>query len=294
MSRIMEFNDLNKNNKELTEIKKLVLKQVSRSRYQIINEFVEVKVKYQDELYTVRLSNELSIYELRNMIYGMVNGEDSTYFFSSNKIINDGIVQGKSLCETLQEYKDNTVKCGKDIKDKWYKLYSNSKIEDPLRDLYGALWIDYDKQLEKNDYIYDENGVNGLWAFKRNVLPKVLNEQCFNRYGNKLLLVGPMENEYYFFDDKEIIGDKYKVLKQFDLSNISDICELMEIEKSEIRKEYVDQINVLKKIYYDEQQEKNNNIDLLNSMYKRDRVLKKIIALETMLIILLCIFVPFL
>lgn len=47
--------------------------------------------------------------------------------------------------------------------------------------------VDYEKQLEDGNIIYDENNLCGLWAMPYEMVLSCFNEEFKNRYGSKLM-----------------------------------------------------------------------------------------------------------
>lgn len=86
--------------------------------------------------------------------------------------------------------------------------------------------IDYGKQLEEESIIYDELGLCGLFAMPYNMLFECFNEQCKERYGDKLFILKTIPECRYLKDGKEIIGDRFEVIEDYDLNCIEDVGKL--------------------------------------------------------------------
>ena len=138
---------------------KYVVKQISRCKFEIIDDKCIVKARYKNEIIDVLLSNDISVIEFNRLLY-IAEDEPSPEFMRS-KICNYNC----TIFEMLTDYKTNNYVIGEKIKEEiLYKLYSRVEIKHPERKLYDAKWIDYESQLEKTkNVIYDE-GVAGLWA----------------------------------------------------------------------------------------------------------------------------------
>ena len=83
------------------------------------------------------------------------------------------------LLNVLEQYKNKYLKSASDFRGEiWIKMYSNFELEHPMRKIYNATWLDYEKQLEQGNIIYDENEVCGIWAMSKSFCHKVFDEKC--------------------------------------------------------------------------------------------------------------------
>lgn len=227
--------------KEASTIITLVIKQISRGRFEIADNICEVKILLKGEKRTVILSNTIKIQEFRELMM-WVSPKEPSLDLLYNKI---GLNK-ESLLEFLKNYQDQFYKLGTEFENEyWYKLYSKTEIQDGMRELYQAGWIDYEKQLEKETIIHDELGVCGLWAMPDNMLLACFNEQCKERYGDKLFILKTVPKCRYINDGKEIIGDRFEVIKKYDLNSIEDVGKLFEHLLNLKNKEYETKISEL-------------------------------------------------
>ena len=139
-----------------------------------------------------------------------------------------------------------------------------------MRELYQVSWIDYEKQLEKGSIIHDELGICGLWAMPYNMLFKFFNVECKERYGDNLFILKPVPECRYINDDKEIIGDRFKVIKKYDLNSITDVGELIEYLVSLEKKEYDTKISELNAKISDLE---SQNVNTLNNQIYLSRAI---------------------
>lgn len=201
-----------------------VLKQISRGRFEIVDNICKVKILLSEEKRTVILSNTITIYEFRELKNIAFPSEPSLDFLYDKIKEFDG-----SLIICLKNYQEQFYKLGIEFENKyWYKFYSTMEIKDGMRKLYQVKWIDYEKQLKKESIIHDESGLCGLWAMPYNMVHKCLNEQCIKRYGDKLFVLKTVPECRYINDGKEIIGDRFEVVASYDLNFIEDIGKLIE------------------------------------------------------------------
>ena len=92
-----------------------------------------------------------------------------------------------------------------------------------MRKEYGATWIDYEKQLQNGNIIYDETNTNGLWAMPLCIFKTCINNSDVqNRYGDKFFIVRTANDCQYIENEKEIIGAKFEVLEQHFMSEAEE------------------------------------------------------------------------
>ena len=210
--------------KDASIIKTLVLKQISRGRYEIVDNLCRVIILFNSEKRIAVLSNTISIHEFRKQVYIAELKEPSLDFLYKKIAAVD-----EPLLMCLKNYQEQFYKLGTEFKNEyWYKFYSNTEIKDGMRELYQAGWIDYERQLESESIIYDVVGVCGLWAMPHHMLLKFFNNQCKERYGDRLFILKALPECRYINDGKEIIGDRFEVINKYDLNSIEDIGRLLE------------------------------------------------------------------
>ena len=220
--------------KDASTILGLVIKQISRGRFEITDNICEVKILLKEEKRTVILSNTIMLQEFREQIEG-VSPKEASLDLLYNKI---GFNK-EPLLEVLKNYQDQFYKLGTEFENEyWYKFYSKTEIQDGMRELYQAGWIDYEKQLEKKTIIHDELGMCGLWAMPYHMLLECFNEQCKERYGDKLFVLKTVPECRYIDDGKEIIGDRFEVIEKYDLNSIEDMGKLFDHLLSLKKNEY--------------------------------------------------------
>lgn len=210
--------------KDASIILTLVLKQISRGRFEVSDNHCEVIILLSGEKRSVILSNIINIHDFREQVY-IASPTEPSLDFLYKKI--GGLDDLLITC--LKSYQDQFYKLGTEFeKEYWYKFYSKTEIKDAMRELYQASWIDYERQLENGAIIYDELGVCGLWAMPHDMLLKCFNEQCKGHYGDKLFILKTVPECRYINDDKEIIGDRFEVIEKYDLNSIEDVGKLIE------------------------------------------------------------------
>lgn len=210
--------------KDASTIITLVIKQISRGRFAVVDNICEVKILLKGEKRTVILSNTIKLQEFRKQMV-WVSPKEPSLDLLYNKI---GLNK-EPLIEFLKNYQDQFYKLGTEFENEyWYKFYNKTEIQDGMRELYQAGWIDYEKQLEKETIIHDELGLCGLWAMPYHMLLECFNEQCKERYGDKLFILKTVPECRYIDDGKEIIGDRFEVIEKYDLNSIEDMGKLFE------------------------------------------------------------------
>ena len=138
----------------------LVIKQISRARFKLVDNSCEVQIFLKGERRTVILSNTIKLSEFREMVFLASPREPSLNFLYDKIELNK-----EPLLVFLKNYQEQFYKLGTEFETEyWYKLYSKKEIKDKARELYQAGWIDYEKQLEKDMIIYDELGICGIWV----------------------------------------------------------------------------------------------------------------------------------
>lgn len=220
----MEFNipeGVNDNDKY--EINEFALKQLSRCRFEIYDNKCFTKVSVNEDIITVYIKNDVTIQDFKDRLNLIILPEPSINFMLDS--IDD---KNQELFSFLNEYKEKYYKLGTSFDEKyWFKLYDKTEIEDGIRDLYNAGWIDYEKQLENGNVIYDEKKLAGLWAIDKSMLFRVLNDVCKERYGSKIFVLKLSPNCRYLYDNKEIIGDRFEFVRKYDLDKFEDVINFL-------------------------------------------------------------------
>lgn len=207
--------------KDASVIRIWVYKQVSRGRFEIDNNLCKVKILLNGEKRTVIISNSIKTNEFRNLVCTTLPTEPSVDFLYKK------LGCKEPLLRCLKDYQDQYYKLGTEFENEyWYKFYSKTKIKDELRELYQADWIDYGRQLREEPIIYDELGLCGLFAMPYDMLFKCFNNQCKKLYGDKLFILKTIPECRYLKDGKEIIGDRFEVIEDYDLNCIEDVGKL--------------------------------------------------------------------
>ena len=222
-------------------IKEYAIKQISRCHFEIIDDECIVPVMYKGDRVQVIFTNDISVYEFSKHL-SMVRNEPSPKFLYS-KIKSYEI----TFIEMIREYKREYYLLGENLQDNlWYKIYNRTPLKCPMRDVYGATWINYEKQLKRGNVIYDE-GISGLWAMPAEMMKKCFNNECKERYGNRVFLVKPVAGCFYLNDGPEIIGDRYEVIDSLSLEDTTDmgvLCNyLLEDEKNNYMGEIISLYN---------------------------------------------------
>lgn len=262
-----------------SEIVENALKQLSRCRFEFKADVCSVVIRYKNKLVKILFTNDISLYKFSDLLHCYSN-EPSTYFMR-NKINS----YDKSLFTYLKEYKDRYYLLGGEYKNaKWYKFYNTVPLNDPMRILYNSKWIDYEKQLEEGNIIYDENNLCGLWAMPYEMVLSCFNEEFKNRYGSKLMVVKPVSDCRYINDGKEIIGDRYLVTDKYDLTNINDMGKFIQFYCSIKEEFYCEKIKGLE-TEISEQIEENEklNTQLYNLENMNNKKLKFLLTVSCVL-----------
>ena len=227
--------------KDASTIITLVIKQISRGRFELVDNICEVQILLKGERRTVILSNTIKLQEFREEMVWVSPKEPSLDLLYNNIGLNK-----EPLLVFLKNYQDQFYKLGTEFENKyWYKFYSKTEIKEGMRELYQAGWIDYEKQLENDTIIYDELGICGVWAMPYHMLLKCFNESCKERYGDRLFILKTVPECRYIDDGKEIIGDRFEVIEKYDLNSIEDMGKLFEHLLSLNKNEYETKISEL-------------------------------------------------
>lgn len=211
----------------------LAVKQLSRARFEISNNNrCSFRIIVEGEEVEVFLKSKVTMEDFNHILYGIPAEEPSLIYFrdyinkyiainSSNEIID--------IITLLSEYQKSQYKSGSEFNDQlWFKIYNNTPFDNGMRRLYGAVWIDYEKQLADGDIIYDERHTNGIWAMPYSMFKKCFNDECRENYGDKFFVLKPLLDCKYIFDKKELIGDKFRVVAQCTLENAKSCLPIIE------------------------------------------------------------------
>jgi len=215
------------------KLKKYLMCQISRCKFDITTNECSVKAMYQgEEVDVIFSSDDIDVYRFLTILNGFTDYENSIHFMSDeiyakelNRIYED---KNRTVIDMLRDYKLKYFITGKKLNHtRLYKLYSDKPLTTKHRKFHNINYIDYNKQLnECNNIIHDE-GIAGLWAFPAKTIVEYINMKYASEYGNKLYVVSPIEDCYYLDTGKEVIGDKYKVEFSILLHNIDDIGTLI-------------------------------------------------------------------
>ena len=249
---------------------KYVVKQISRCKFEIIDDKCIVKARYKNEIIDVLLSNDISVIEFNRLLY-IAEDEPSPEFMRS-KICNYNC----TIFEMLTDYKTNNYVIGEKIKEEiLYKLYSRVEIKHPERKLYDAKWIDYESQLEKTkNVIYDE-GVAGLWAMPAKMILECFNNECRKKYGTRVFILRPIENYFYLNDGKEIIGDRFEVIESLSLEDADDMGKLTKYLVDEEKRQNQRELLVKEKVIQKLRNERGYFCENYNNALRKDKRLRR-------------------
>lgn len=219
------------------EVKAQVIKKLILGLFKTVDDHIEIEIILDDQRLIIEVEDNISKNDLEDLAT-LIPDEPSVAFLRSKLIA----IQENTLVKTLNRYKEDNMKKGSEFLDQtWFKLYSPEEIKDPLRDIYGAKWIDYNLQLKSGNIISDPDNLYGLWAMSADMMIESLNKESFKHYGDHLFIVAPLPDELYFFDRKELIGPRYAVKNKLDFKNPDDIRILFDllitIKKKELEKE---------------------------------------------------------
>ena len=121
-----------------------VIKQLSRCRFEVTGDLCKVEILLNNEKTTIIFSNKIDKKKMLGLAKSIFITEPSLDLFC-NKIS----ISNEPLFTFLKKYQQEYYKLGTEFENEyWYKFYSKTKIEDGMRRLYQAGWIDYENQLE--------------------------------------------------------------------------------------------------------------------------------------------------
>ena len=219
----LDFDNLEQGN-----IESLVYKQLAVGRYDIVDDTCLVNIQTTTgEFIQVQIGKHITRGEIYKRIDIDLLKEPAVKLFHMSLYYGiDKDTTGKqSLIIFLNQYKEKYLKKGRNIhKQYFYKIYSSNpdELNNPLRERYGAKFIDYEKQIANCFFrkkIHNENGLNGIWATSLNQLLNVVNpNQLYENFGDGLFVLKLSKNCAYFHfnieNKEEIIGNEFIVVEQ--------------------------------------------------------------------------------
>lgn len=267
----------------------LVAKQLSRGRYELNGQNVcTLKIVLNNDIIHIFFDDAISLEEFNQILYGIPTEEPSLPFFRDfiSKYMANNSRNGKlEVINILREYQNKHYKHGSEFDDQiWIKIYSDKRLENFMRTLYGAKWIDYEAQLSNGDIIFDEQHINGLWAMPYDVFKGCFNDACKENYGNKFFVLKTISDCKYLFDKKELIGDRFKVVAKSTLEPSSDFINMIELYNDLQKKSasIIDKLEREKVIYREDKEhlitEKNQLKKIIEKQIWISRILFSIIV----------------
>lgn len=276
--RTMDFNDLRMASifdRDMEKLKRLVYKQLAFGRYKIEGTTCRVRIRIgETEFLEVLIDNTIYItQDLHVDIHNckkIYSKEPALEYFANylenyNRDNNRYEDEIYVLVLLLEKYKKEHTISGCDLETvEILKLYSPKKelLNNDKRENYGAGFIDYEKQIHDQrafPIIHNEGGLNGIWASTKAGFNNSISEENRNDFGSSLFILKPMEDCQYFIfpvksngdfsGAKEIIGDRFQVVKKMELHN--DINEWEQVGSAELNELISDtgkKIGLLKRI----------------------------------------------
>jgi hypothetical protein len=141
------------------------------------------------------------------------------------------------LLDFLEQYKQTYYKLGEEIKGMTlYKIYSESptSLNGDLRKMHDAKWIDYNGQLNGKTNIIHDEGICGLWSMKSDYAKGcIYSTEVKDHYGDRIFILEPIDDCYYFITNEEVIGDRYHVVGNYSLACSDDISKVKKLFETE-------------------------------------------------------------
>lgn len=248
-----------------------VIKQLSRCRFEVTGDLCKVEILLNNEKRTIIFSNEIDKEKMIDLADGIFTTEPSLDLFRNKMLIND-----EPLLIFLKKYQQEHYKLGTEFENEyWYKFYNKTEIEDGMRKLYQAGWIDYEEQLENESIIYDELGISGLWAMPYDTLLDHFDENHTKLFGDKLFVLKTVPDCRYLKDRMEIIGDRFEVIQKYDLNDINDIGKLInhliEVDKSK-DETIIENKNIAIKNLNNKNMKLNDNLEYLKNTMTQSKL----------------------
>ena len=233
-----------------SDIEIQAIKQISRANYKCNENYIEIEIEINKKRYCVTASNSLSCHDLRNRIYSCPTQEESLRHFFQATMLKEEM----PLITVLKEYKENFLYSGATFQDELlFKFYGLEEPQDPLRKDYLIKWIDYEKQLENGNIIFDENNLYGIFAMTYVGLCESDTETLKKRYGDHILILKTLDQYIYFSDGIEIVGPKFEVIEKLDISKETGRLHLntlvynaFKVEKNKLQTKLKDEIEANK------------------------------------------------
>lgn len=221
MEQVMLNDLLQQTDNRSTSLFNYAIKQLSRCRFSFTGEHCELIALYKGEKYLVVVTNEISLQQICERIPSLsINHEPSVQYYYNIMVLFKKDYPEDTLLPALKRYKKENYIPGKKYQNKYYyKFYNKTPLKSSLRDLHNSDWINYEKQLENGNIIFDELGVAGLFAMSFDTLLMSFNKDTKKHYGSSLFILRLLDDQNYLCDGIEIIGDRFEVMKKYDLGN---------------------------------------------------------------------------
>lgn len=238
-----------------TEEKYSVRLKIATGKYEVLNDRIVVKINL-DEEKDVEITNR--------------DKSDLSIDFTCWESIYQGIlkeiqsVDDDHFIEAFVKYKEEKLISGEMILDKKFvKFYRRIRPEELERDDVGRVWIDYEKQINEDDYIHDiENGC-GIWVTSIQFMYNAMKTTW--RYGDNILIVAPRKNCLYCFGENEIVGGEFDVKLHGSLEDVNTWYQLNTILGTivieNMTQEVQNKYQGAKEIYENYMNEKNTRIE---------------------------------
>lgn len=199
-----------------------IITKLAVGKYKIKRKVVEIPLN-QNTIIILNNSDFLSVYSFFKERFEH-NGEH-TYKTLYKKLQSEQIIrlniqkqpelEGKStdLIKILKNYKKSETFLGLD-NNFYFKLYKQKEPSELERELEGRSWINFEQQINKYHYIFDDKKENGIWAGKKEkFLESVLfDKEQIELYGYNLLILKTFLTHRYIKNEMEIIGNCFKVI----------------------------------------------------------------------------------
>lgn len=219
-------------------LKRLVIGQLSRCRFEINGFKCIVKVKNEETEELVYFTKKMGVsefmVEIENYLKPNAVVEEPSLKFLFDKLDKEVTEQAAELAKKnnhelkiwdeakkrvklfdfLKMYKQNYYKLGSEIKGIILcKVYSEKPelLNEHFREMYGAKWIDYEKQLATTGDIISDDGLCGLWSTEAELFEQNIDNLNKDWFGDKVFILVPIDECHYFISDKEVVGNQYKV-----------------------------------------------------------------------------------
>lgn len=232
----IKYSEIEKNydSEKTKNLKKMVFLRLSTLNYEIKNNeirvkiiisFEENKIEVEEVIISDKDLNDKEINTVRASFLDIKieNGKEQ---FLREPIIDhfmnhfDLLPQEKvsNLIERLEKYKEKLELeyVEKENKEELFIKQIHNENKKLERNECGRIWIDYEKQYSEKGYIYNIDGGAGIWATYVKNYEYVYGN--IETYGNKIFILKQFNDTKYIKLEKEIIGNKFKVEKIYDIS----------------------------------------------------------------------------